>query len=304
MTLYQEFGELHPLPPFDFNRSLAFLNGFEPTQQEQVLGAGILTKAASVNGQAVVYELRSTGTIMDPCLSYNLYSEQNLTREVEQRTTQIIGHFLSLDDDLSPFYALGQDDPYFQPVLDQLYGYHQVKFPSPFENACWAILSQRTPYLSAIQQKQALRERYGPFLAFHRNHHQAFPEPAVLASLEPGDLLALVGTERRAGYILGLAQAFAGLDLAQLITAPFDEAYNWLISIPGIGPWSASFILIRGLGRMERLPVNEKRLDEEIAYWYGKGRTLKASAIQEIADYYGPWKGYWAHYLRAATHPS
>lgn len=36
--------------------------------------------------------------------------------------------FLSLDDDLHPFYALAQQDPTFEPIMQELYGYHQVKF--------------------------------------------------------------------------------------------------------------------------------------------------------------------------------
>ena len=48
--------------------------------------------------------------------------------------------FLSLNDDLQPFYRIGLADPPFASVIECLYGLHQPKFLTPFELACWAIL--------------------------------------------------------------------------------------------------------------------------------------------------------------------
>ena len=53
------------------------------------------------------------------------------------------------DDDLQPFYALAEADPPFWALVQRLYGYHQVRFFTPFENTCWAILGQRTPFAVA-----------------------------------------------------------------------------------------------------------------------------------------------------------
>ncbi len=56
-----------------------------------------------------------------------------------------LGFYLSLQDDLRPFYAIADADPDFAPVARGLYGFQQVKFLTPFEHLCWAILTQRTP---------------------------------------------------------------------------------------------------------------------------------------------------------------
>ncbi len=75
----------------------------------------------------------------------------------------------------------------------------------------------------------------------------------------------------------------------------------WLRSIKGIGEWSADFIMVRGLGRMERVPLTEKRLVEAASKVYGLGEELSRDALQRLADKYGQWQGYWAHYLRVAS---
>jgi hypothetical protein len=42
---------------------------------------------------------------------------------LHQTVRERISFFLSLDDDLRPFYAIGEEDPAFEPVIQMLYGY-------------------------------------------------------------------------------------------------------------------------------------------------------------------------------------
>ena len=114
------------------------------------------------------------------------------------------------------------------------------------------------------------------------------------------ELAQLIGNERKAGYLHSAARAFHQVDEDWLRAAPRDAVRQWLLQIKGIGPWSADFILIRGLGHMERIDVGqEKRLMAAIRRVYGP--QTSAAQAQEIADSYGEWQGYWAHYLRAAS---
>lgn len=80
-----------------------------------------------------------------------------------------------------------------------------------------------------------------------------------------------------------------------LRTGPYDEVRDQLLQFPGIGPWSASFLLIRGLGRTERVT-----LDKEMARAAQRvyQRPVDEREFQRLADYYGRWQGYWGHYLR------
>ena len=66
--------------------------------------------------------------------------------------------------------------------------------------------------------------------------------------------------------------------------------------LPGIGPWSAMFVMIRGLGRTDEMPT-EKEFLRAAARVYGG--ALDEKALVQLSDRYGPWRGYWAHYLRA-----
>lgn len=290
-------GRLTPTPPFDFAQSLGFLEGFAPTRGEQTFAQQSLTKAVFVAGHVVVFQVIASSSIEKPALNYTLWSAEPLTPQIVQAAEDRIAFFLSLCEDLQPFYAIGERDAAFAPVLKRRYGYHQVKFLTPFENACWAVLTQRTPMGIARKLKQTLVETYGGSLEVAGESYWAFPEPVRLAEVDPETLVALVTNERRAAYLHAVATAFSTFDETWLREAPTVEVLAWLRAIKGIGAWSAEFIALRGLGHMDVLPSSEERLMEIAKHIYGS--NTDRAALEQIAARYHPWEGYWAHYLRA-----
>ena len=269
-------------------------------QEDQKIDEVSLTRAVCIGGQTVVFNIRSTGLIKSPRLKYTLSSDRSLTAGVRDAVVDRIGFFLSLADDLEQFYRIGYGDVDFAPVLQRLYGLHQVKFLTPFESACWAILSQRYPAAAAQRIKQAITEKFGTSLEMNGQRYVAFPEPYRLAYVNERDLGAIVKNQRKTQFLIGVAKAFAEKDERFLRTAKYDEVEKWLSQIQGIGDWSSKLILLRGLGRMEKIAV-EKRLLRAASKVYGRGRTLTQSVLDQMAEKYGPWKGYWAYYLRTAS---
>lgn len=297
-------GELEPFAPFDFGKSLGFLGAFPPTRGEQQITARSLTKAVMTTGRPVVFTVQQTesGNVERPALAFTLAAEAALDDAQRAAALDRIRFFLSLDDDLRPFYALAREDTAFAPVVERLYGYHQAKFVTPFENACWAVLTQRTPMLAARRMKSALVERYGRQLTVDGAAYEAFPEPAALASAALDELAALLHNERKAHYVCASARYFAEADERWLREGDYDEVAARLRAVNGIGAWSASFILIRGLGRMERMPAGGQELAHAVRRVYGPERATP-EGIAQLAAHYGRWQGYWGHYLRVMDLP-
>ena len=293
-------GALRPTPPFDFGQSLGFLGGFPPTHGEQTLAPALLTKALSAADRALIFQVQSCGETEAPLLEYRLWAERPLASDTIEAAADRIAFFLSAADDLGPFYALGRADPAFAPLVERLYGYHQVKFLTPFENACWAVLTQRTSMAAARVMKRALVERFGSVLELDGARYDAFPEAGRIAA-GAAELPALLGHAQKARYLAAVAEAFVRADERWLRGAPYAEVEAWLRGIDGIGPWSATFVLLRGLGRMEQIPFGESALGRAAARRYAGGRALSPAQLQQIAEPYGSWRGYWAHYLRIAA---
>jgi DNA-3-methyladenine glycosylase II len=300
-TIHTLTGALTARPPFDFAKTLAFLGAFSPTAGEQAVEPASITKAVTSNGRAVAFTLRRAGTEEAPQLAYTLASEQPLTDAERAAVEDRISFFLSLDDDLAPFYAIGRADPSFVPVIERLYGLHQPKFLSPFEIACWAILGQRVPMPIAHRVKLALVERWGTSITLPTGTYRAFPNVAQLAAVDPADLASVVRNERKVEYLRAVVEFFSTVDEQWLRTGDAGEVAAAIRGVKGIGEWSSHFILVRGLGRMERLSVVDRELAKAAAKLYNGGQPLEQAEMQRIFDRYGATQGYWAYYARIAT---
>ena len=294
-------GNVVPVAPFDYTKSLDFLGFFTPMQGEQVVAEQLLTKALFIEGQLLAFRLTSTGTIDKPCLEYTLFSERPIEHEIIETAVDRISFFLGLNDDLRQFYAIAEQDVNFAPVLHDLYGYHQVKFLTPFECACWAVLTQRNPMNMAQRMKQSIIERYGGSIAIDGMKYQAFPEAQRMAHLGEDELLSVVRNARKAEYLVAVIKAFNTVDEQFLRHGDYTEVESWLRSIRGFGEWSTSFVMLRGLGRMDSIPSSEKKFMSAASRLYGHGSDLSHTEIVNLAERYGDTQGYWAHYLRVGV---
>jgi DNA-3-methyladenine glycosylase II len=291
-------GKLTATAPFDFDQTLRFLGGFNPMQGEQAVGPRSLTKAVYAAGQPIVFRVDSSGTTEHPELTYTIYSDTPIGADVEQAAIDRMRFFLSVDDDLQTFYKIGKEDEHFAPVIERLYGYHQVKFLTPFENACWAVLTQRNQISIAKKMKLALVDALSSSLTVEDIKYAAFPEPHMLLEAGEAEIGKLIHHDQKAAYLASVAKSFNRADESFLREGPIEQVEAWLRSIHGIGEWSAMFILVRGLGHVEFLPI-EKRLLAAASERYQQ--VVDERVLTQLAEPYGNWRGYWAHYLRAAA---
>ena len=274
MSLYSFEDTLKPVAPFDFSKSLEFLSDFSPMQNEQEVKSGTFTKAVQAKGKTIAFEVFDKGTIENPKLEFTAYSEAKFTDEVKELVADRISFFLSLQDNLNEFYEIAKKDECIQPAIKQFYGHKQVKFLTPFEIACWAILAQRIPMNVARKMKENIVKKVGGQIKVKGVDYYSFPEPSNLLAAS-AELPELVPNKRKAEYLSFVAEAFSKVDEQWLRTAPYDEVHDWLTDIKGIGDWSANFVMIRGLGRMEELSNIEPQLALDVARIYaGKDEPM------------------------------
>jgi DNA-3-methyladenine glycosylase II len=66
-----------------------------------------------------------------------------------------------------------------------------------------------------------------------------------------------------------------------------EDGLEHLQQLPGIGPFSAELILIRGAGNPDVLPDHDTRLDDAIRSAYS---TSDDSAIHQITESWRPYR--------------
>ena len=289
-------GKLFPKSPFDFSKSINFMNMFYPTEDEQTLEDLSFTKAVYLEDQTMAFRLENEGTVEKPVLLYTLFSHEVITEDMEAELIDRITFFLSLEDDLKPFYTHGIKDKTFKPVLRKLYGLHQVKFLTPFESACWAVLSQRISMKVAHNMKERLIQSVGDKISIDDVDYWTFPSADQIKNLGVENLTSIVKNHRKSEYLMNVSEAFTMVEEDFLRNAPLNEVKNWLLDIKGIGEWSAHLELIRGLGRMDELSRNDRMLTQCAKQIYGS--EITDEDLNEIMEGYGDYKGYWTYYIR------
>ena len=105
-----------------------------------------------------------------------------------------------------------------------------------------------------------LSEAAGGGLEWGGRVHRAFPEAQQLLAAPPGTMLTATNNTRKTERMDALVRAWAGADELFLRRAPYDEVARWLRNIKGVGAWSIDFIMLRGLGRAERVPWTDTGL--------------------------------------------
>ena len=160
------------------------------------------------------------------------------------------------------------------------------------ESAVRAVLGQQVSVAAARTAAARLVAAYGtPLDEPHGSITHAFPAPEVLAESSLEDL----GMPRsRRATLRRLARLLADGELVLDGGADRAEVQRRLLEIPGVGPWTATYISLRALGDPDAFPAGDlglRRAAERL------GLPSGAAALEERSERWRPWRAYAAHYL-------
>lgn len=167
----------------------------------------------------------------------------------------LVDRVFGLSLDLTPFFRAAHADPIFAVMARRCAGLRPQRFPSLFEAFANALCCQQLSLESGLTTLGRVAERFGPrFVDREGVTRVGPPEAARLAEAEPSLLRGLGLSSRRGGYLCDLARLPLDALEAELMSLPLSQARRRLRELPGIGPWSADYVLLRGLGRLELFP--------------------------------------------------
>jgi DNA-3-methyladenine glycosylase II len=92
----------------------------------------------------------------------------------------------------------------------------------------------------------------------------------------------------------------ARLNAEWLRSLPEADAITQLEELPGVGPFSAGLILIRGANTPDALPAAEPRLRSAVALAYGLVEEPSLEKVTEIAEGWRPYRTWVTLLLRRA----
>jgi DNA-3-methyladenine glycosylase II len=205
---------------------------------------------------------------------------------LDDETRPVVRKLLGLEFDLDGFYAWARDDPLLRGLTTRLAGFRPPLGPDPFETLVTSITAQQVSLFAAFAIRNRLIERFGRRVG----RAYSFPTADRLREASHDDLLALGFSNRKAEYVLGLAQQ--PLDLSALAELPDDEIKRQLVSLRGIGEWTAEWFLARHLARPRAWPVGDLALEKAVRAFYPEAGDIRA-----FGERFDPFQNLTAHYL-------
>ncbi|OWQ92149.1 hypothetical protein CDN99_07300 [Roseateles aquatilis] len=162
-----------------------------------------------------------------------------------------------------------------------------------FELAIRAVLGQQVTVAAARTLATRLISRFGAplpeALGAPDGVSHVFPTPATLAAATVDDIASLGMPARRAQALIHLAGQWPLLAFAHG-RGTVEDAIAELAALPGLGPWTAHYMLMRGWSWPDAyLPgdVVLKQCLEQRA-----GRPLRPRELVEAAEHFAPYRSY------------
>jgi AraC family transcriptional regulator of adaptative response / DNA-3-methyladenine glycosylase II len=156
-----------------------------------------------------------------------------------------------------------------------------IRLPSgwdPFETGVASILGQ----LVSVERGRALLADLIEILGEEREWKgrkiKLFPSPARIAE-SPLDGLKTTGARKRA--LRGFSQAVDSGSLSLEPTQDVEEFLGQALAIPGIGPWTATYMAMKALRHTDSFPETDLIL----------ARALELHP-REVVGRMSPWRGY------------
>jgi DNA-3-methyladenine glycosylase II len=168
-----------------------------------------------------------------------------------------------------------------------------------FEALSWSIMGQQISLHVAYGLKQKLVTTYGESIVHDNIEYWLFPTAQQISSLTVADLRKLSFTQRKAEYIIGVAELIATgqLNKEQLLMMSLEEMETRLTAIRGIGKWSANYVIMRCLRHPDAFPLADVGLHNALKKVLIRTEKPSLAEIEEWAKNWSGWRAYATFYL-------
>jgi DNA-3-methyladenine glycosylase II len=215
-------------------------------------------------------------------------------RSRHSRLLALVRRMLGVDVDLARFYRSASRIQWLHPLVLRMRGVKPPRYPTLWEACINAIVFQQISLVAASAIMGRLVALGQPI---ERDGVRLYLAPSV--ELFQGGQDAVL---RAAGLSIGklatlrrVAEALesGALDVTRMEQLPSRDAAALLRAIKGIGPWTATVILLRGLGRLDVFPANDTSVARNLALVGGPAPIDAEKVLRTL----GPERGMLYYHL-------
>ena len=178
-------------------------------------------------------------------------------------------------------------DPRLRPLVRAIPGLRVPGAIGGFEIAVRAILGQQISVVAARTIGGRLAQMLGePLEGDGGSLRVAFPGPAAVAD---GSLEGLGVPASRSATLRGLARAICTGQLDLDPGADRETAREALLAIRGVGPWTAGYVAMRGLGDRDAFLPSDLVIRQVLG---APGAPSSTRAAEQQSQAWRPWRAY------------
>ncbi len=280
--------------PFDRRAVLAHL-GPRATPGVEAVDRGVYRRTLVVCGNPGVVEvdLNTHG----PCLEMRVHlpAFDSIIDDVGR-----IRSMLGLDDNVADAEAHLGADPLVGPLVRSRPGLRVIGGWDRFESAVRVIVGQQVSVAGATTIAGRIADRAGmPLPGSALGLTRLFPTADRLVDLGRHG----IGMPKaRVATISALASAVVDGRLELSGAAGFTVAREQLLTLPGIGPWTADVVMMRALRDPDAFPAADLGIRRALARLAGSDAYPTEAQVRERAEAWRPHRALAAQHLWASLH--
>lgn len=257
-----------------------------------------------VDDKPVLFDIKQSGDYLD----------FNFTGEVsENEAISKLKYIYDLNFDLDKFYKYLSDHVELAEMSKFCSGLRLFLAPNPFECVISSICSANNSIKRWTKSISDMKCKWGEN---YFNDFYTFPDKTIISDLFEddeeeslvcgkceGNNLKECGVGYRAPYMKKASKMFTlEMDLSEIPKMSYDEAFETILKVPGVGPKVADCILLYGFNFKEAFP-SDVWIKRIVSYLYFDGKDISVSKVrefgmEEFGDYAGYVQLYMFHYAR------
>lgn len=251
------------------------------------------SRAIFVNNRPLKIVLVQKGTIYNPNLELTLFSTKKINAVAQKEISRIVQRMLGLTVNLQPFYKLAGSNEHIGKLVKEFSGVKPPCFPSLFEALINAVSCQQLTLDTGILLMNRLAEKYGSQFDNEGTINYAFPGPENLESASEAEIKKLGYSTQKARAMRELAHTFLrhSPDPVRFGHMRNEQIIDYLKTFRGIGRWSAEYVLLRGLGRLDVFPGDDVGARNNLQRLFNLSEKPDYEKIKKLTSSWHPYEG-------------
>ena len=276
--------------PDDFNRERTLkLIGRDGASRTERLDGSRFEKALRLDSR----DARLTVEIGSSALNCRVDAARELSPLAMASAHRVALRMFGLSSDPMPLERLVRRTKGLHRLTQGRAGLRVLLTADIYEALIWSIIGQQVNLPFAM----ALRSRLVGLTARRRRDKQLgglipHPAPEAVAKLDYADLQPHQYSRRKAEYVIDISRAIVSgeLDLEVLARSSATRVSKTLLAQRGIGPWSANYVMMRGIGFGDSLPVGDSGLMTSLKSFFGLEERPDSQETQELMKPFRPYR--------------